>query len=155
MFYVKTTPDGTLEQYPYTLTDLRRQYKNISWPKQISDETAAKFDVYPVTPSPQPADRYDINIERTAVKQDTTWVEQWLETPATPEQIAERTEAKAAAVRADRNQRLASCDWTQLADSPLDADGKAAWALYRETLRMVPQQQGFPWNVQWPPEPTS
>lgn len=56
-------------------------------------------------------------------------------------------------VRAMRNEKLASCDWTQLADSPLDADGKAAWALYRETLRMVPEQTGFPWDVEWPPVP--
>ncbi len=59
------------------------------------------------------------------------------------------------AVREDRNRRLAECDWTQLGDSPLDPDGKGAWALYRETLRMVPQQEGFPWNVQWPPKPGS
>jgi hypothetical protein len=155
MFYVKTAPDGALEQYPYTLTDLRRQNKGTSWPKQISDEVAADFGVFPVTPAPQPADNYTVNLERTAIKQGSAWVEQWIENPATPEQIAERTAAKANDVRTDRNQRLADCDWTQLADSPLDPDGKVAWALYRETLRMVPQQAGFPWNVQWPPVPGS
>ena len=153
MFYVKTALDGTLEQYPYTLADLRCKNKNTSWPQNISNELAAEFGVFLVSPTPQPADRYDINLRRTASKQGSNWVEQWVKTPATPEQIAERTSAKESEVRQQRNQLLSACDWTQLADSPLDPDGKFAWALYRETLRMVPQQAGFPWNVVWPIEP--
>ena len=66
---------------------------------------------------------------------------------------ARKDEEQAKAVRTDRNNRLLDCDWTQLADSPLDPDAKLAWQLYRETLRMVPEQAGFPWNVQWPPVP--
>lgn len=62
-------------------------------------------------------------------------------------------EALATSVRQQRNTLLAESDWTQLADSPLDADGKLAWALYRESLRMIPQQEGFPEAVNWPPKP--
>ena len=153
MFYALLKPDGSLDRYPYTLTDLRLSNKGTSWPKVISDEVAASFNVYRVTPTPQPASDYSVNLERTAVKVNGTWIEQWIETPATPEEIAERTAAKASEIRADRNQRLADCDWTQLADSPLDLDGKLAWQLYRETLRMVPEQADFPWEVQWPSQP--
>ena len=53
-------------------------------------------------------------------------------------------------VRIDRNKRLAETDWTQLADSTAD---KEAWATYRQALRDVPTQAGFPWNVQWPEQP--
>lgn len=150
MFYVRTAPDGALEQYPYTLTDLRRQNKGTSWPKQISDEVAADFGVFPVTPAPQPADDYTVNLERTAIKEGSEWVEQWIETPATPEQITERTNAKAGDVRADRNQRLADCDWTQLSDAPVD---HVTWATYRQNLRNITAQAGFPWNVVWPTPP--
>ena len=59
---------------------------------------------------------------------------------------AERAEA----VRADRNDRLAASDWTQVADAPVD---KAAWATYRQALRDITTQQGFPWSVTWPAEP--
>ena len=150
MFYVKTAPDGSLVQYPYTLPDLRLQNKGTSWPAEISDEVAADFGVFPVTPAPQPADNYTINIERTAIKQGSEWVEQWIETPATPEQITERTNSKAADVRADRNKRLADCDWTQLPDAPVD---RTAWATYRQALRDITAQAGFPWDVQWPVAP--
>jgi hypothetical protein len=57
---------------------------------------------------------------------------------------------QAAAVRADRNARLAATDWTQIADSTAD---KPAWAAYRQALRDVPSQAGFPWTVTWPQEP--
>lgn len=59
-------------------------------------------------------------------------------------------ELAAADVRAKRNQLLLSSDWTQVLDSPVD---KAVWATYRQALRNVPSQQGFPWDVQWPVEP--
>ena len=50
----------------------------------------------------------------------------------------------------DRNQRLSDCDWTQLADAPVD---RAAWAAYRQALRDISKQSGFPWQVVWPEQP--
>lgn len=56
-------------------------------------------------------------------------------------------------VRADRNARLAASDWTQLADVPLDADGRTAWAVYRQALRDITTQPD-PWAIDWPSLPT-
>ena len=56
-------------------------------------------------------------------------------------------------LREERNRLLTSCDWTQGADSPLDSDQKPAWAAYRQALRDVPEQQGFPYDVIWPTQP--
>lgn len=53
-------------------------------------------------------------------------------------------------IRSTRNRMLSESDWTQLEDSPVD---KAAWATYRQALRDVPTQEGFPWTVQWPEKP--
>ena len=150
MFYVKTAPDGILERYPYTLADLCCENKNTSWPENISDELAVEFGVFFVSPTPQPADRYDINLRRTASKQGANWVEQWVETPATPEQIAERTSTKESEVRQQRNALLSACDWTQLPDAPVPA---APWAAYRQELRDVTAQSGFPWDAVWPEAP--
>ncbi|WP_207260873.1 tail fiber assembly protein [Desulfovibrio sp. Huiquan2017] len=57
------------------------------------------------------------------------------------------------AVRAERDRRLAACDWTQMPDAPLDDTARAAWTVYRQALRDVPQQEGFPWVVVWPVGP--
>lgn len=57
---------------------------------------------------------------------------------------------QASAVRQSRSDRLADCDWTQVADSPVD---KAVWATYRQALRDITTQDGFPWSVTWPDAP--
>ena len=59
----------------------------------------------------------------------------------------------AADVRRQRDAFLTACDWTQAADSPLDATTKAAWATYRTALRNVPEQAGFPATILWPVPP--
>jgi hypothetical protein len=57
---------------------------------------------------------------------------------------------QAEAVRSTRNAQLKESDWTQLADAPVDT---AAWATYRQALRDIPGQDGFPWDVVWPTLP--
>ena len=57
---------------------------------------------------------------------------------------------QAKSVRQQRGEKLKETDWTQVADAPVD---KAAWATYRQALRDVTAQAGFPWTVTWPVEP--
>lgn len=59
----------------------------------------------------------------------------------------------AVVVVAQRNALLAESDWTQLADVPLSAEQKAAWASYRQELRDLTDQPGFPDNIAWPVKP--
>lgn len=54
-------------------------------------------------------------------------------------------------VRDERNRLLKESDWTQLPDIPEAL--KTVWAQYRQNLRDVPQQPGFPQNVVWPEKP--
>ena len=61
-----------------------------------------------------------------------------------------RLEARSAVVRQERNGLLTSSDWTQVADAPVDA---AAWVAYRQALRDLTSQPGFPWAVEWPEVP--
>ena len=63
---------------------------------------------------------------------------------------ARRDAEVAVSVRQTRNTKLEACDWTQLADSPVD---KSAWATYRQALRDVPNQSEFPWTIDWPTQP--
>lgn len=60
-------------------------------------------------------------------------------------------EEQAIIVRAQRDALLAQTDWTQAADIPQAT--KDRWAPYRQDLRDIPQQVGFPFNVVWPVKP--
>ena len=63
---------------------------------------------------------------------------------------AQKDAEQAKSVRATRDAKLAECDWTQVADAPVD---KAVWATYRQALRDITTQTGFPWTVEWPEKP--
>ena len=57
----------------------------------------------------------------------------------------------AQAVRAERDGKLLMSDWTQLADVPQAV--KDSYVSYRQALRDVPSQSGFPQSVAWPELP--
>lgn len=53
--------------------------------------------------------------------------------------------------RLERNRLLAATDWSQAVDTPQAV--KTKYSAYRQALRDVPQQPGFPDNIQWPVKP--
>ena len=55
--------------------------------------------------------------------------------------------------RAQRDKLLADTDWTQVLDSPIDADTREAYRAYRQALRDIPEQEGFPHSITWPEPP--
>jgi len=60
------------------------------------------------------------------------------------------SDGMAAQIRSERDRLLKEFDWTQLPDAPVD---QQAWAEYRQALRDVPQQAGFPTEITWPVKP--
>jgi hypothetical protein len=145
MLYVKVT-NGSI-QYPYTIGQLRKDNPNTSFPAYISADTLAAYDVYAIQEVPAPeVDPLTQRHEQTnPVQVDGKWTQTW--------RVVQLSEDKATVnVRAKRNQLLTDSDWTQLADSPVD---KNAWAVYREALRSLPEQEGFPYSVQWPVAPSA
>lgn len=53
-------------------------------------------------------------------------------------------------VRQERNRLLSECDWTQLPDSPLTETQREQYRVYRQALRDITEQEGFPINVRFP-----
>lgn len=53
-------------------------------------------------------------------------------------------------VRIKRDKLLSDSDWTQVTDAPVD---QVAWATYRQELRDIPTQEGFPADITWPTKP--
>jgi len=54
-----------------------------------------------------------------------------------------------------RSNLLNSSDWTQLADCPLSTELKEVWAIYRQELRDITSQTGFPTDIEWPTVPSN
>ena len=149
--------DGALVKWPIGINDLKKEFPYTSFNTPFSLSDYAHLGVVEIFQQPPPS--YDYKTQKITlsdpVEQTGAWFRTWTTEQLTTEEIAEITEQQASGVRSQRNAKLADCDWTQLADSPLSPDDKLAWQLYRETLRMVPEQPGFPWEIQWPPVPGS
>ena len=56
-------------------------------------------------------------------------------------------------IKTKRKQMLIDSDWTQLPNGPLTSEQQQQWAIYRQNLRDIPQQSGYPFNVVWPTPP--
>jgi hypothetical protein len=100
------------------------------------------------------------------------WREKWEDVnsyaEAHPEKVTEEqpyvppvptTEELAASVRVKRDRRIAETDYLVIPDYPISQDKLEEIKVYRQALRDLPQQPGFPWNgpddpaCPWPVEP--
>lgn len=143
--YVKVT-NGAAEEY--TLNQLRLANPNTSFPHVMTNERYAEWGMYPLTISDRPNYNPDTqDVEVGAISQiNGAWTRGWTVTNKDTSKIA-------ANVRSQRNQALSSSDWTQVADSPLTDAQKAEWATYRQQLRDITSQEGFPASISWPASP--
>ena len=133
--------------YPvkYTLGQLRRDNPQSSFPKVIPDEILASYDVYPCTRLERPA--YDHLTEQcfdAGFEQDVegNWVQGYSVEPVEQE-VAERN------IREHRDDLLQETDWMALSDVTMTEEMTA----YRQALRDIPAQAGFPNTVTWPVAP--
>lgn len=146
--------NGQIVQFPYNFMDLRWDYPNVSFPIDMPDEQLATFNMVRVFEQERPeVDRFHVATQKDLPDLvNGQWVLQWVVTAKTEEQLAQDTEDKAAEIRGQRNGKLTDSDWTQVADAPVD---KTVWLAYRQALRELPLQPGFPWEVTWPIRPSA
>jgi hypothetical protein len=107
------------------------------WPEEDISKPLGEFEVYG-------AETLRLDTTRKVVLVDRA-VE-----PMPQDQVDAITAAKAREVRAERNKLLGDTDWTQVSDAPVD---QTAWATYRQSLRDITAQAGFPHSVVWPAKP--
>jgi hypothetical protein len=127
-----------------------RTVAGASW-DQTTVEILDQLGADPVLEGPQPsAGRYQ-TVYRDGVEQiGSQWYTKYSLSDMDTDAISAHDAQQAKGVRDDRNSRLSACDWTQLPDAPGD---KAGWATYRQGLRDITAQDGFPWDVTWPVSP--
>lgn len=129
-YMVTTVPEGATpeerEGYILNLVDDTAEVERLY-------RSGGVVKICPIAPGPNY--RFDVLTER------------WVKDAAALEPLAKE-------VRRERDLRLQASDWTQSADAPLTTAKKAEWKTYRDSLRDVPNQSGFPEKVLWPTPPT-
>ena len=142
--------NGAVAQYPYGFGQLKAANPLTSFPSQANDEMLASYGVQRVF-NATPPELTDTQVleEGTPVFVDGRWTQVFTVRNMTAEEVANRNEAQAANVRAERNTKLAQTDWRFRSDMTPSQQ----WIDYCQALRDVTAQPGFPWSVTWPTQP--
>jgi hypothetical protein len=150
----------------------RRHHANTSFPRVWTQATLDSLMLDPVFPTPQPdAGQYQTAV-RDGVEQDAkgNWVERWtirdMFTDYTDDHGVTHTKAEqeaayqasldataAKSVRAERDRLLAETDWIVVMNAEKGTPVPTEWATYRQALRDITNQQGFPHTINWPTKP--
>ena len=132
--------------------NFRALFPAVSFPRYLSSDDVEPygFGFYEYSQTPSLA-KYQKAVEGTPVrKEDKVWYQNWEVVDMDASEKLAADKEKEHSVRNFRNYKLSLCDWTQLPDSPADHE---TWATYRQELRDVTAQPGFPWDVVWPEAP--
>lgn len=153
------------------LDEFRRLNAGTSFPQVISEETLSDFGADVVFEGAQASggDHYQYSQAAGVEQIDGKWYTKYIlgpvftDTPAIdtiPAKTAAENEAaykatidaeKSISMRQTRNDMLKESDWTHTTDSTVA--NKQAWATYRQALRDITSQVGFPWTITWPVVP--
>lgn len=140
--------------------EFRALFPNTSMPQQLSNELLNDFGADVVFEGPQATGGtiYQYSMRQGVEQIDGKWYTKYIlgpvftdgETSAAEQEAAYKVQKdaeQAKNIREQRNKLLSESDWTQLADAPVDA---VIWSNYRQALRDVTKQDGFPFNIIWP-----
>ena len=156
-----------------TQGEIRRSMPNTSLPRVWTSSICDSLGIDPVLAAPAPAASGEYKVvSRNGVVQDAhgNWVEAYVErdmfadyvdedgvtvTKASQEEAYTATkDAEAAtAARATRDGLIASCDWMAIKAFEAGTAVATEWATYRQALRDVSAQEGFPNDITWPEKP--
>ena len=151
--FVKIT-NGSVDTYPYSVGQLRRDYPNTSFPKTVPTATMAAYGMYPVSYEAAPDyDPLTHRLQHSSVPSlvDGEWKLTKTVVALTSDQIADATAAKATEMRKERDAKLAETDFYALSDVTMSAE----MTTYRQALRDITAHSNWPYltDADWPTKP--
>lgn len=139
--------------------NFRQLHSNTSFPKVLTPDCVEPFGygLYQYTKKPE-APKYMKCVEGTPIRNEQGfYIQTWETTSMSSSEIEEITVSKREEVRRIRNNKLKECDWVVISfygdENIMTDEAVDQWKRYRKRLRDITKQPGFPWNVNWPPEP--
>lgn len=106
MSYVKTI-NGQVQQYPYSISQLRKDNPGISFPQVPSNELLAQYEVFPVATVPAPSFNQTTQSvsEGSPAQSNGAWRQTWIVRSASSQELAERTQAIISQIKSERDRR--------------------------------------------------
>ncbi len=151
--------------------EFRALFPNTSMPQQLSEELLNSFGADVVFEGPQATGGtvYQYSQASGVEQVNGKWYTKYILGPVFLDQVvdgvtttaaeqeatykAQKDAEQAKNVRATRDEKLKECDWIVIKNLETNSNIPGAWEVYRQALRDVPSQAGFPWTVTWPDAP--
>jgi hypothetical protein len=147
MEYMKTT-NGVSEIY--SIGNLRRDNPNVSFPKKLTNEILADYGLEAIFPKEAPDyDPLTQYISNTVAKEeDGKWYRTHTATNFPQPTAEENVRAERDRIVAEDIDTINAVRWNAMTKQE-----QTVWTNYRQALLDVPQQEGFPYSVEWPTKP--
>ena len=146
--------DGTVVQYPYSISRLRQDNPQTSFPNKMPESALAEWGVVIVDQPDAPA--YDGRTQRLSLSDApsfvaNSWTLVWEIVEKTSEEVSYYDKLVGDNARSKRDTLIAGTDWMALSDNTLTAE----WATHRQALRDITDHANFPYlgEDDWPVEP--
>jgi hypothetical protein len=160
-------PIGEVESPPMLWLTLKERNPGFSWsyPPIASEVEQFGYGLFEWNEEPRSEDfripytkdTYTKSYKREGLVKhsDNVWRPTWTQIEATQEEINQRTQFEKERLIRDRNRSLRQSDFSQGLDAPDYVKTKQSeWNTYRQALRDLPTQAGFPWDIAMPVKPT-
>ena len=139
--YVKLEGENTI--FPYMLRQFREENPSTSFPAKVSAETLERHNVFEVTRTEKPKyDNLTHFLTSGVEKKGESWVQTWKVAQLPLEQASDN-------IKQIRTKLLMETDWCALSDVEMSEEMRS----YRQQLRDITKQDGFPYSVSWPEKP--
>ena len=138
--------------FPLIEENFRQLFPQFSYPMIFTPDLVEPlgFGIYDFSNQPV-RERYKKILETSPVRNENgIWIQTWQIVDKDETEKSQEDLDQAEIIRRERNFKLFESDWTQTLDAPVD---RQAWASYRQQLRDVTAQSGFPWEIVWPELP--
>lgn len=147
--------DGSPVGHPVTEQNFRQLFPGVSFPEHYVAAAVEPlgFGIYDFA-SPPDTGRYQKAVETTPVRDEFgIWRQTWSVVAMSEAEKIKADADQAEFVRAKRTALLYQSDWTVIKALESNTPQNFDVAVYRQALRDITAQDGFPWDVQWPTKP--
>ena len=119
-----------------------------------SEEQLAAVNIVPVPmfggQIPTDGNEYGVEIKQQT---DGSWAHELVQKTISEQQFANNVAVQTQAAKADRDRMIAGTDWIVTKAAEEGTAVPQAWKDYRQALRDIPEQAGFPFTITWPTRP--
>ena len=128
--------------------EFRRRHKNTSFSRLLDEDLLDAFDTDIVFEGPQKRDLdpYSYTYRDGVEEINGKWYTKYTIGQRDKEPIDKQQEEN---IRRQRDSLIKESDWRAVSDRKLEP----AWKRYRQALRDISEQEGFPHDVEWPVDP--